>query len=159
MPASKITVTMVDHSGELTKTQFYVEQLDATNYDELFNAVTGKVSLLQGALMAATDCEHVSTTLTHESDTGTGVPPSTVTAQREIAIRVKYRDTVNNDIGYITVPGPVTGFYPATGVPNDIIALDNVVFAAFITLIEANAVSRDGNSINVVEGRLVGRNS
>lgn len=159
MPASKVTISMVDHSGEITKTQFYVEQLDSTNYDELFNAVTGKVSLMQGALMVATDCEHLSTSLSHESDTGTGVPPSTVTAQREIAVRIKYRDTTTNDVGFLTVPGPVTTFYPPTGVPGDVIPLDNTVFAVFILVIEANIVSRLGNAIQVIEGRLIGRNT
>jgi len=159
MAASKVTISMVDHSGEITKTQFYVEELDASNFDELFNAVTGKVSLMQGALMVATDCEHLSTSLSYESDTGTGEPPSTVTAQREIAIRIKYRDDTTNDVGYITVPGPVVGFYPPTGVPNDVIPLDNAVFSVFILVIEANAVSKAGNAITVVEGRLVGRNT
>jgi hypothetical protein len=150
---------MVDHSGEPTATKVWVEELDASNFDELFNPVTGKVSLLQAALMVATDCEHVSTNLSYNSDTGTGVPPATVTAQREIAIRVTYRDSVNARVGHFTVPGPIIAFYPPTGIKNDIIPLDNVIFAALILVIEANALSQDGNAIEVVEGRLIGRNS
>jgi hypothetical protein len=156
---TEVTVNLIDHSGEPTRTKFYVETLDDTNFDALFDPVTGDISLLQGALMAATDCEHVSTVASIVSDTGTGVPPATVTAQREIAIRVSYRDTVNGRKGSFTVPGPVTGFYPPTGVKDDIVPLDNVVFAALIILIEANMISRDDNAIEVVEGRLVGRNT
>jgi hypothetical protein len=156
---TQITVNLIDHSGEMTGTKFYVETLDDSNYDALFDPVTGAVSLLQGALMAATDCEHVSTVASLVSDTGTGVPPATVTAQREIAIRVKVRDTVNGRTGHFSVPGPITTFYPPTGVKDDIVPLDNVVFAALILIIEANMVSRDDNAIEVVEGRLVGRNN
>jgi hypothetical protein len=158
MPTT-VSVNLIDHSGEPTRTKFYVETLDDTNYDALFDPITGSVSLLQAALLVATDCEHVSTVASVEMEPGTGVPPATVTAQREIAIRVSYRDTVNGRKGSFTVPGPITTFYPPTGVPDDIIPLDNVIFAALILVIEANAISRDDNPIEVVEGRLVGRNS
>ena len=157
--ASRIAFNMIDHSGEPTATKLWVEALDNSNFDELFAAVTGKVSLLQAALFLTTDCEHVSTHLSHQSDQGTGVPPTTVTAQREIAVRVTYRDTVNGRVGHFTVPGPKTTMYPPTGVKDDIIPLDNVILAALIVVIELNAVSEDGNAIEVTQARLIGRNS
>jgi hypothetical protein len=87
------------------------------------------------------------------------VPPSTATAQREIAVKVKYIDTVTNKPYFFTVGGPAVTFYPPQGVPGDYIPLNNVVFAAFITVLETNLVSPVGNPIQVVEGRLIGRNS
>ena len=104
-----------------------------------------------------TGCEHVATSLTYVSDRGTGEPPSEVTAQREIAIKVTYRDTVTGKVEHLTVPGPVAAVYPPTG--TDVIPLSNVAAAAFITVFEANAVSQDGNAIVVTGIRLIGRNT
>jgi hypothetical protein len=136
---------------------FYLPELesDGSNYED----ITDALALLQAGLLVATDCAHVSTTLTIPYDTGSGAPPATVTAQRELAVRIKYRDAVTGRIEHATVPGPITTFYPPTGVKGDYIPLDNVVFAAYIILMEANMVSQDDNAIEVLEGRLTGRNS
>lgn len=155
--ATQVTVNLIDHSGEMTRTQFYLPDIesDGSNWGD----VTDAIALLQAALLVATDCEHVSTTISVPYATASGTPPATVTAQREIAVRVKLRDTVTGGTNYVTVPGPVTGFYPPTGVKGDFIPLDNVIFAAYILVLEANLVSNLGNPVEVVEGRLVGRNS
>lgn len=155
--STKVTVSLIDHSAELTRTQFYLDDIAADGSN--WASITAAIDLLVAGLLVATDCDHVSTTVSVDYDFGDGVPPATVTAQREIAIQVTYRDTVTGEKGRFTVPGPVTGFYPPTGVKGDYIPLDNVIFAAFILVIEANMVSRDGNAIEVVEGRLIGRNS
>lgn len=157
MAATQVNVVLIDHSGELTRTVFWLEELesDGSNYGD----ITDEIDLLVAALLVATDCEHVSTNISIAYDEGSGAPPATVTAQREIAVRLKYRDTVTAKYHTTTVPGPVTTFYPPTGVKGDYIPLDNVVFAAYILVIEANMVSPEGNAIEVIEGRLVGRNS
>lgn len=153
--ATKCTFNLIDYSGERTSTQVNLLDLTAANFD----SVVASAAALQAALLLATDCNHVSTVISIETDENTAVPPSTVTAQRELAIRVKYVDTVNGETGYLSVPGPDTGFYPPQGVKGDYVPLDNLIFAAFIAVMEANMVSRDGNGIEVVEGRLVGRNN
>jgi len=152
---TKVTFNLIDYSGERTSTSMYVEELDATNYAD----VVAAAGALQTALLVATDCNHVSTIFSVETDNNIAIPPATVTAQREIAIRIKYVDAVTGDVGSTTVPGPATTLYPPQGVKGDYVPLDNVIFSAFIAVIEANAVSRLGNSIEVVEGRLIGRNN
>jgi len=153
----EVSFNLIDYSGERTSTKMNVEDLEGDGSN--MAAVLTSIGLLQTALLLATDLNHVSTTFTMTTDTTTATPPSTATAQREIAVRIKYVDDVTNEAGSFTVGGPAVTFYPPQGVPGDYIPLDNAVFEAFITVIEANVVSRAGNAITVVEGRLVGRNS
>lgn len=153
MAATTLVFNMIDHSGEKSRTKVYLEELlgDGSNWDDILVSE----GLLRTALFLTTDMAEVGSDVSIPIHTGAGTPPSAVNAQREIAIRVKYRDTVNGRYGHFTVPGPKTTFYPPTG--SDVVPLDNVIFAAFILVLEANLVSRDENAITVVEGRLIGR--
>jgi len=153
--ATKCTFNLVDYSGERTSTHVYLPSINAGTFD----AVIASAGALQTALLLATDCNHVNTTLTIETDDTTPSLPSIETAQREFAVRIKYADATTGDIAFCTVPGPAVTFYPPQGVKGDIIPLDNAVFAAFITVMEANMKSKLGNAITVLEGRLVGRNN
>jgi hypothetical protein len=155
MAASELTFTLIDHSGEKTRTKVYLEELagDGSNWDDILVSE----GLLRTALLLTTDCTEVGSSVAIPIHTGAGTPPATATAQREIAIRVKARDAVNGRYSHFTVSGPKTTFYPPAG--TDVVPLDNVIFDAFITVLEANLVSRDGNAINIVEGRLIGRNN
>ena len=155
MAVTTLTFNMIDHSGEKSRTKVYLEELlgDGSNWDDIL--VTE--GLLRTALYLTTDMAEVGSDASVAIHTGAGTPPSTVTAQREWGIRVKYRDTVNGRYGHFTVPGPKTTFYPPTG--SDVVPLDNVIFAAFITVLEAQILSRDGNAVSVVEGRLIGRSN
>jgi len=153
MPASKVHFGMIDYSGEACGPSVYVEELDDTNYD----AITTSVNLVQVALGVLSDCNFVRTSLGVELAAGSGALPTEVTAQREVGIRISYRDTVTGRVETLVVPGPATTFYPAQG--TDVIPLDNVIAAAFIAVFEANCVSLAGNPINVVSMRLVGRSN
>jgi hypothetical protein len=155
MAVTQLTFNMIDHSGEKSRTKVYLEEIegDGSNWDDILTSE----GLLRTALYLTTDMAEVSSDVSIAVHEGDGVPPSTVTAQREWAIRVKYRDAVNGRYGHFTVPGPKTTFYPPTG--SDVVPLDNVIFEAFITVLEANLLSRDGNAINIVEGRLIGRSN
>ena len=155
--ATKVSINWIDHSGEKTRTQFYVPAVagDGANWAALLTSI----GLLTAAAEVASDCGHLNTTLSVETEESNEAAPSTVTAQREIAVKISYTDDVTGDPGSFTLPGPVVGLYPPTGVPGDYIPLDNAVFSVFIAVIEANMKSRAGNAITVTEGRLVGRNS
>lgn len=156
MAATHVSVNLYDHSGEVTRCQFFVPAIlaDGSNY----GAVNTAIDNLRTALLVATDCSHINTTISIQQATGTGALPAAVTAQREIAVRIKYRDQITGEIGFVTCPGPDTLFYPPQGVKGDFIPLDNAIFAAFILVIEANMKSPAGNAVDVLEGRLVGRN-
>lgn len=153
----EVSFNLIDYSGERTSTKVHVADIagDGAN----MAAVLASISALQTALLLTTDLNHVSTTFSQVVDTTVATPPSTATAQREIAVRIKYIDSTTNTPYSFTVGGPAVTFYPPQGVPGDYIPLDNAVFAAFITVLEANLKSPVGNAIQVVEGRLVGRNS
>ena len=154
--ALKIHFAVVDHSAEATGSRMYVQDLDNSNYDDIFGVI-GNIALLQDAYQLLTDCGYSRTTASIETYVGAAVPPEAVTAQREIAIRVTYRDTVNGRVERFDLPGPKLALYPPAG--TDTIALDNVLASPFIAVFEANAVSRDGNPVEVTGLRLVGRNS
>jgi len=154
--ATHVSVNLLDYSGETTRSQFYVAALAADGSN--WAAIKADIDALRVALLIATGCSHINTTVSIEEATGSGALPADASAQRELAIRIKYRDDVTGEFGFVTCPGPIVTFYPPQGVKGDFIPLDNAVFAAFILVIEADMVSRDGNAITIVEGRLVGRN-
>lgn len=156
MAATHVSVNLIDWSGEVTRCQFFVPAIaaDGSNYA----AVNTAIDNLRTALLVATDCHELNTTISIEQHSGLGTLPTVASAQREIAVRIKYRDIVTGDFGFVTCPGPDTLFYPPQGVKGDFIPLDNAIFAAFILVIEANMKSPAGNGVDVVEGRLIGRN-
>jgi hypothetical protein len=151
--AAKVKVGMIDHSGEACGPSFYVDDADAPDYTGADTAA----GLIATAMNVLTDCGFTRTTLSAVLAAANDAPPSTVTAQREVAIRVGYKDTVTGRHEQFDIPGPATTFYPATG--TDVIPLDNIIAAAFIAVFEANAVSLAGNPVEVTSIRLVGRNN
>ena len=155
MAGMPVTFSVVDYSGEPSRTTLYVDDLTNANYDALFLAVTGKVTLLQAAFEVITGCTLNRTVAGFQADIGTGILPSDESAQREIAVRVSYRDTVTGKSQRMDIPGPISTLYPGQG--TDFIPLDNAVAAVFILVFEANAVSMDGNAITVTGLKLVGR--
>lgn len=154
---TKVTVGLVDHSNEATKVSFHIPQLTSSNFDALFAGTTGSVDLIEAAIETLSDCNTTRTTSSITNNTDENTAPSTVTAQREVAVRFAYRDTVTGAPGHFDVPGPVTSIYPDTGTDN--IDLANVMVAAAIVVFEAEMVSPAGNAIQITRATLVGRNN
>lgn len=153
---TKVSFGYVDHSDEDTSVQLNIEDVDAANFDATFGS-SGVIADLHDALALATDCVAKHTTATIASVGGTGIAPSTVTAQREIAVRVSYMDQSTGQMYRFDIPGPKVGFYPPTG--TDIIPLDNAIAAGIVTAIGVNCVSPAGNAVVVTGMKLVGRNN
>lgn len=151
--AAKVHFGMIDHSAEACGPALYFDDTAKPDY----TAVGTAAGLVQTALAILTDCNLTNTTLSAVLDSTSPAVPATVTAQREIAVRVIYRDTVTGDAERFDVPGPATTFYPGSG--TDVIPLDNVVAAAFIAVFEAQCVSKLGNPVEVTKIYLVGRNN
>jgi len=154
---TKVNIGMVDHSAEKTSIGINIPMLESDNFGDLFAATTGAVDLLETAVETLSDCKTTRTTSSITNNTDENDPPSAVTAQREIAMRFTYRDTVTGSAGHFDVPGPKTALYPATG--SDVFDLTNVTIAAAVVVFEAQVVSPAGNAINVTGARLVGRNN
>jgi len=151
--AAKVHFGMIDHSAEACGPSLWFDDAGAPDYSDVDTAS----GLVQAALAVLTDCNLTNTTLSAKLDVNAAFPPATVTAQREIAIRVIYRDTVTGKAERFDVPGPATTFYPGAG--TDVIPLDNLIAAAFIAVFEAQCVSQDGNPVEVTQIYLVGRNN
>jgi hypothetical protein len=154
---TKVSVGMVDHSNEATKVSFHIPQLTNANFNDLFAAATGSVDLIETAIETLSDCNTTRTTSSVTNNTDENSAPSTVTAQREVAARFIYRDTVTGQAGHFDIPGPVTDIYPDIGTDN--IDLSNVTVAGAIVVFEAEMVSPAGNPINITRAYLVGRNN
>jgi hypothetical protein len=151
--AVKVHFGMSDHSAEACGPSMYFDDADAPDFTDAQTAA----GLVETALDILTDCAMTKTTLSAVIAAQNEGTPSVVTAQREIAVRVTYKDTVTGKFERFDVPGPATTFYPGAG--TDVIPLDNVIAAAFILVFEANCVSMDGNAVEVTNIRLVGRNN
>ena len=153
--ATKVTVGLVDHSAEPTKVSFHIPMLEDDNFAALFGPNTGSVDLIETAIETITDCNPTSTHSSITNNTDSGQAPATVTAQREVAFRFSYVDTVTGTDGHFDVPGPAVALYPDTGTDN--VDLTNVTIAAAVLVWEANMCSPAGNPINIVSAKLVGR--
>lgn len=151
--AAKVHFGMIDHSAEACGPSLWFDDTGKPNYTDVGTAA----GLVQTALAILTDCNLTNTVLSAVLDSTSPAVPATVTAQREIAIRIVYRDTVTGKAERFDVPGPATTFYPGSG--TDVIPLDNAVAAAFIAVFEAQCVSMLGNPVEVTNIYLVGRNN
>jgi hypothetical protein len=156
MGSTEVNFGLLDYSNEPSRTRLYFEELDDENYAGLFGTL-GAVPVAQEALEILTGCTRTGTTATILVDAGSSLPPENVNAQREIAIRVSYQDTVTAKRYRFDVPGPIDELYPPQG--TDIVPLSNLIAAAFIAVFEEVCRSVDGNAVVVTSIRLVGRNN
>lgn len=85
--------------------------------------------------------------------------PAAVTqaAQRELKLLVRYRDTVTSKIYRVAVPGAdLTAVTLLAG--TDLVDLVTSPMNTFVTRFEAFVASPDGNAVEIVDVRVVGRN-
>lgn len=156
---TEMNIVWLDHSNEKTRTKLYLEEVDpnGTNWPDLAVPVTGSAALIKAAMDAVTNLNHVTTKFSIPIADSVATPPADAMAQREIAIRWTYVDTVNGRYGSFHTYAPIDGLIQ---LGTDVIDLAANAFAlAFVAVIEANAVSRDDNPIQMVSARLVGRNT
>ncbi len=151
---SKIRVGMIDHSAEITSMNFHLDALTNANYDALFLATTGKYDLIKAVFNPLTILNLTRSTVSLEVDQSVGSLPADEHAQRELALRIFYTDSVSGKKYRLDVPGPAAGVIPEG---TDIVPLTNVPLAAFIVVFEAQAVSPEGNALVVTSARIVGR--
>lgn len=156
---TQVTYGMIDHSGERTGVQLWFPDIaaDGGNWDDLFTtALTNRYDVIKIPLAALTLCNLTRSTASAVVDESAATIPADAQAQREKGMRFFYVDTVTGDRGNFTVPAPDDAAIPSG---TDQVNMANAVVAAFVTVVEANAVSRDGNPIDIQSARIVGRNS
>lgn len=151
---TKVKMGMIDHSGELTSFNFHLDELTNTNFDELFLAATGKYDLLKVVTIPLTILNLTRSTMSKEIDQSVGSLPSDEHAQRELALRIFYADSVEGTKYRLDIPGPAAAAIPQG---TDIVPLTNVPLAAWIVVFEAECVTPEGNAPVVTGARIVGR--
>lgn len=155
--AGSITLSILDHSGEVGRMRLYTPDLDGTNVasytsDTPTNAL-GDIRLALNPLIAG---NHLQRTVTATVITDAATLPADVNAQRERKAQVSYRDTVSGKLYRFEIP---TFSMVGVNQGSDQIDLTQADWAAFVSAFEADFVSPEGNAVEVVSAKHVGRSS
>lgn len=150
----KVTQTMIDHSGEPTRTSFWTGGEVADDYTVNLTDAND----VQTGIAALTLCNFVNLTGQIPIESDVPVLPGSENAQREQALLITYADAVNGKKYHMSIPGIDRNLVAQAG--TDVVDIvSNVAMAAFVVIMEANMVSELGNAIEVVAARLVGRSN
>jgi hypothetical protein len=151
---SSVTFSIVDHSGEYGHVTLGIPDVDETTWAATDTAVAG----IQAAITALTMGNIASRTLTAYRTPVNDVLPTDAAAQRELGLRLWYKDDVNFKKFYITVPAPDVDLVAEQG-SNEVDLSGPAVVSALVTALEALMVSPYGNSVTFYRGMIVGRNN
>ena len=153
MAATPVTYGWIDTSSERTHFVIHFPALTAVNFDAI-TGVAGTVNGVRTALDALTLLNETTVVAGVPIHSATASPPNDPLAQREYGVRVYFIDTVTHRPGNFFLSGVDSSFLPTNG---DHVDLAITEWAALVTALEANCVSRDGNAIVVTEGIVTGR--
>lgn len=150
-----IQFALIDHSSEQTSFELHFPALedDGSNLEALVG-VAGAHDVMNLLVATLTTLNYVKTAARFTINEYAGIPPASGYAQRELAIRFTYVDTTTTKKYQFTIGGPDELIIQSG---TDIVDLGNLLIAAFITGFEANCVSPEGNGVNVLGARIVGR--
>lgn len=157
---SKVRYVYIDHSSEKSSMQVHLPDITAATYDAITaNDATGNVGRIRLALAALTLCNEVSVNIQAKKiPTVPPSPPTDENAQREQALQIEYVDNVTGKTYFYNLPGIDRTLVAQTG--TDVVDyVNNVLVAALVTALEADARSELGNNITVTGARMIGRNS
>lgn len=151
--SSKVGITYLDYSLETSTFTANGVDFSAANFD----AQNTLIDNLVGATQAIVLGTKIADTRTASVDSFTETKPASPYAQRELKWRVKYVDTVDPvGNGSREIPTPNLTFLNAEGTHLD---LGSTEGAAFVAAFEAYHRSSLGNTVEVSEVLLVGRNN
>ena len=148
----KITQGYKDRSGEPSRTQFWV----ATPAGDDITDAIADAQAVQTGIAVVTLCNFTDLSLHHLIEADVPTIPSSVWAQRELALYVQYADTVDGSFQSMTIPGPDLVLLGQANT-DEVDIVSNVTAAAFVVVLEANLVSEEGNPIEVTRMRILGR--
>ena len=151
---AKFTQGWLDHSGEQSRTQFYI--VDGAGDD--FTTAIAAAATVATALEAVSLMTALNRSFSVEVSTNVPNLPASPYAQRELALKVFYSDDVTAEKYTLTIPGPdLTLVSQANTDEVDIVS--NVAAAALKAVLDTNLSSPNGNAITVTRMRIVGRAS
>jgi len=144
-----------DRSGELTHTLIHFPPLqDNASNAGILDGTTGSIAVVGTALALLTKCRQAKDTLSIAVGAGLSGLPTAADAQREWAIRWQYQDTVTLKFFRFDSPAPIDSVIQDG---TDVIDMSDALVVAFKTAFEADCVSPDGNAVELLSGRVVGR--
>lgn len=153
---SKVSLTYLDASGELSTVEYYIPDTIAGNIAAQLDDSLPQTALSTAALISSMSlCTPVASKLIANDDKFTRTQPGSLLAQREIGLMVSYSDNVTGKLYRITIPG---ADWANLGQPGtDQVDATAAGWVAFKAKFETEARSPVGNAITVTGGRLVGR--
>lgn len=155
MPQPFVTITIRDYAQQASTVSFYLPDIDAASFDDVVGA-GGNVLNLVGAMQVISAGKVESYQVSLPKTPLAGAAPN-VWSAREVKALFTYQDVTTEELGSFEVAAPDITIGPPAG--SEIFDLDsNVILAAQKLVIEANAVTRDGNDLTLVRVRKVGRN-
>jgi len=146
------TLTYLDYSNELSRTRFYVQDLDAGNY----TAVVAEIQAIQNAVNALSNGAPSQLSWTAENILYPYTLPTMPESQREIKALVSYADNVTGNRYQMTIP---VFNYDGVQQSTDVIDLTQGGWGPFVTEFEFGGRSPVGNPVTVLSAVLVGRRS
>lgn len=150
-----VTFTIRDYAQQASTVSFYLPDVDAASFDDIIGT-GGNVELLAAtvAVMSAGKVESYQVSLPKVM---LSAAAPNVWSAREVKALFTYQDDTTEELGSFEVAAPDITIGPPAG--SEIFDLDsNVPLAASKAVIEANAVTRDGNTLTLLRARKVGRN-
>lgn len=147
---SKVTISGLDKSGEGTRFGVNVTDVTAVNFDAVVTSAEAIQDAAQGVSLISFDGLQL---LAVDTPKETDLPASPY-AQRESKWLVTMSDDVNARLNQFEIGGADLTLLASDGETLDVSAGDGL---ALVTALEANAVSRDGNSMSYVSAKHVGR--
>jgi len=150
--AEKITQGFLDHSGERSRTQYYV----AAGVGDDLSVPLADADLIHDAMAVLTLCNFTDQILSREVQADAPVIPASEYAQRETVVWIQYTDSVTGVFGSSSIPGPDLSLL-AQANTDEVDIINNVTAAAFVVIFEANAVSPADNPVEVTKMRILGR--
>lgn len=147
---STVTISGLDYSGESTRFGVHITDLTAVNFDAQITAAGNVQSAVQGVSLIDFEGMIINANETpRETD-----KPASPYAQRESKWLITMSDDTNARLNQFEVGGADLTLLASDGETLDVSAGAG---AALVTALEANLISRDGNSMTFVEAVHVGR--
>lgn len=153
MPNSRFAQTYIDFSGEKSTVDFPIRPMTAAT----IAAVLTELATLGTAIAGLSSGVLVKSIATQDNTNLGGALPTDPNAQRERKWLVRFQDLTTLRYGQVEIPVAEvssTLLLPGT----DQADLSAAEWVAFIGAFETTARSIDGNAVNVLTAKLVGRN-
>lgn len=150
---SKGSIRWRDFSGEYSSTSFNLATPTGAAYD--WDGLEAQLDAVGDAMEAVTFCTRGKEQISVSAALGSDALPVDEEAQRELALRIFYQDTVTGKKYHVSLPGPQLALMASAGF--DVVDWSGAEMAALETAFETNVLSEAGNAVTILTGVIVGR--